>query len=323
LEGSRYITASTIPLFIHRLRESLTLLANPNDDGDPDEDAASVSGLAEQMLNHPTTGLNTYYGDGKKDTMFDLSGKLGRANRFVGLPKVSLLAVFLDPKMKSTKFIFGKEDCSKICDEIYDRLIDLITGDLFLFEKKRGVVEPEAEKPMPMPKKSKPNDEILCMIMGEQYNCEDEDEDDKDEDDVDVVERPRVVWDGKGNGLDGLTAKHVVEVELEIFNGMAKVPLLVDFDGDKRFFNTLAWYKEHERKFPYVSRLAKRIFCVPATSAPTERLFSTAGNIATKLRNRLLPDTASALVFLHENLPRWKDWKEKKKKATEAAGVVL
>ena len=132
-----------------------------------------------------------------------------------------------------------------------------------------------------------------------------------------------MVWDGKGNGLDGLTAKHVVEVELEIFNGMAKVPLLVDFDGDKRFFNTLAWYKEHERKFPYVSRLAKRIFCVPATSAPTERLFSTAGNIATKLRNRLLPDTASALVFLHENLPRWKDWKEKKKKATEAAGVVL
>ena len=63
------------------------------------------------------------------------------------------------------------------------------------------------------------------------------------------------------------------------------------------------WAKNHER-FPTLSKLAKKLMCIPATSVPSERVFSTSGNIVTKLRSSLKPDNVNMLVFLNKNLPR-------------------
>ena len=51
-----------------------------------------------------------------------------------------------------------------------------------------------------------------------------------------------------------------------------------------------------------MSTLAKRYFCIPATSVHSEEIFSVAGNVLTEKRNRLLPENVDKLVFLHENL---------------------
>ena len=45
--------------------------------------------------------------------------------------------------------------------------------------------------------------------------------------------------------------------------------------------NPLDWWKTHQKSFPKVSYLAKRYLCIPATSSPSERVFSTGGNIVT------------------------------------------
>ena len=43
-----------------------------------------------------------------------------------------------------------------------------------------------------------------------------------------------------------------------------------------------------------------------ATSVAVERLFSTAGDILSDERNRLLPANAEKLLFLRENIPKIK-----------------
>ena len=52
------------------------------------------------------------------------------------------------------------------------------------------------------------------------------------------------------------------------------------------------------------AKLAEIYLTPPATSVDVERLFSTAGDIRTQERNRLLPENAGQILFLKENLPR-------------------
>ncbi|XP_040065274.1 E3 SUMO-protein ligase ZBED1-like [Ixodes scapularis] len=65
--------------------------------------------------------------------------------------------------------------------------------------------------------------------------------------------------------------------------------------------DALKWWRDHESKFPAVAQLAMKYMCIPASSASSERVFSTAGNIVTAKRSCLLPENVSSLVFLYQN----------------------
>lgn len=64
----------------------------------------------------------------------------------------------------------------------------------------------------------------------------------------------------------------------------------------------LQWRQIHQQNFKRVSFLAKRYLCILATSNPSERLFSTGGNIVTCNRTALKPETVNGLVSLAHNL---------------------
>lgn len=63
----------------------------------------------------------------------------------------------------------------------------------------------------------------------------------------------------------------------------------------------LNWWKGHKEKLFHLSKLAKKYLAIPATSVASERHFSAAGRTLSKIRNRLLPQTTDALLFVAEN----------------------
>ena len=63
----------------------------------------------------------------------------------------------------------------------------------------------------------------------------------------------------------------------------------------------LNWWKSKEIIYPHLSKVAKKYLCIPASSAPSERVFSSAGLVVSKKRAALRGDNVAALVFLKQN----------------------
>ncbi|KAK3525164.1 hypothetical protein QTP86_019545, partial [Hemibagrus guttatus] len=64
----------------------------------------------------------------------------------------------------------------------------------------------------------------------------------------------------------------------------------------------LKWWRFHQINFPRMSRVAQKYLCIPTTSSPSERVFSTGGNVVTCHRSCLKPEMVDMLVFLAKNL---------------------
>ncbi|KAH3780841.1 hypothetical protein DPMN_158663 [Dreissena polymorpha] len=60
--------------------------------------------------------------------------------------------------------------------------------------------------------------------------------------------------------------------------------------------------REYELRFPKLAFVARSMLAIPATSGPSEREFSSAGLVLTKLRNRLNSDLVDAIICINKNL---------------------
>jgi len=67
--------------------------------------------------------------------------------------------------------------------------------------------------------------------------------------------------------------------------------------------NALTYWRSARATEKELAQLALRYAVVPATSVPSERVFSTAGQIVSARRSRLKPEKACMLIFLKQN--RW------------------
>uniref|UniRef100_A0A3Q1B1H2 HAT C-terminal dimerisation domain-containing protein n=1 Tax=Amphiprion ocellaris TaxID=80972 RepID=A0A3Q1B1H2_AMPOC len=84
----------------------------------------------------------------------------------------------------------------------------------------------------------------------------------------------------------------VVMNEVRLYFGEASLPEKED---------PLRWWSENEERFPTLSKLAKSFLCIPATSTPSEQIFSAAGNICSQKRASLCPRHVEMLTFLAMN----------------------
>ena len=70
--------------------------------------------------------------------------------------------------------------------------------------------------------------------------------------------------------------------------------------------NSHQWWKEHEKEFPLLSAVARDHLCIPVTSASSERMFSTGGNIISTKGECIKPETLKMLFLLKRIIHRSK-----------------
>ena len=64
----------------------------------------------------------------------------------------------------------------------------------------------------------------------------------------------------------------------------------------------LKWWATNQHSYPRcMSHLARKYLAIPASSVPSERIFSLTGNLVNKKRSQLSPENIDRLVFLNKN----------------------
>ena len=70
---------------------------------------------------------------------------------------------------------------------------------------------------------------------------------------------------------------------------------------EKEDTNILKWWKCNRGLFPNLFKLVKVYLHIPATSVPSERIFSLAGYIVRSRRSNILPVNVDKHIFLKKN----------------------
>lgn len=89
-----------------------------------------------------------------------------------------------------------------------------------------------------------------------------------------------------------LTLSERVDLEVELYKGLPPIPMAED---------PVMWWWEKRATLPLLTNIATSYLCAQASSTPSERVFSTAGNTISQERSRLLPEKANMLIFLQKN----------------------
>ena len=101
--------------------------------------------------------------------------------------------------------------------------------------------------------------------------------------------------------------------ELMDYRAEKKLKLIAKWDNKDpqkaiEYSNPLEWWEQRQTLYPTLAALARRILCIPATSAPCERLFSVAGMAIRDDRTRMLPEHADSVLFICENWEQVEEW---------------
>ena len=83
------------------------------------------------------------------------------------------------------------------------------------------------------------------------------------------------------------------------------------FSIPSKTISVLAWWKLHCKILPILANIARSVLAIPASSAKSERVFSTGGNIVTVKRTRMRPKKVEQLIVIKENKSKVEDFKRR------------
>ncbi|KAL2497871.1 BED zinc finger [Abeliophyllum distichum] len=74
-------------------------------------------------------------------------------------------------------------------------------------------------------------------------------------------------------------------------------------DEERKNFDILKWWRQHQRSYPILSKMVRDLLTSPVSTVASEAAFSTSGRVLSDIRSRLKAD-------ILENLLCLKDWND-------------
>ena len=264
LEGQKYVTISLIPQSVFIIEKAFrTTKSNVRV-------SASTQALAKVM--HDDLVKNRFGNTAAR--MFHNPVVMGQRNRYVSLNPLHLAATALDPRMKNLSPFIPTEDEKK---EIWAHVQSLLVAH------------------------TRKHNKDIAFTVESNVESNSVQLDDNEDGFFAEINRSNAQNVNVDTGNDDVSTisdnlQYVCANELEYYR---KLP--APLDADKT--NPIAWWnqKSIRVKLPHLRSLAFKLLCVPATSAPSERLWSLAARILVKSRARLKPEIVEDLLFLKEN----------------------
>ena len=280
LEGAKYVTASLVLILVNIVYDALVAAAKDISYNE------AVRECASDML----ADFQNRFGD-FNPIKFNPNVKRGERDRQVGISPVYIMAHALDPRLKGLDVIQSSSEQEKVWGAILDEMVDEeMNRQQEEKDKHEETLEKEAEVARQQ-EEAKQNDEgeggqvsLVASFLQRRKRSGSARK---------KTALPAFVMDKKAT----ITTK--MRNELSLYRGAAEM----EYDEDRlKDSNPLEWWSRNAENYPNVWNLAEQYLAVPATSAPSERAFSTAGNLVTMRRCRLKPDLVEDCVVVNENI---------------------
>jgi hypothetical protein len=272
LEGETYVNLSLLPLVIYHLDQKLQVYEGAAD--------PLVQGALLDLMSRMIVDFKNRWGD---RVTYSSHCVRGDRRRQVGVPTYAFWAMVLDPRTKKMiSKVLSPDEVFALWQDVIDEIIRIATEN---FEGNNN------QNPVPVvaqPVRVADEDNIRNHNVG-----------------------PGFLRDFQDDAAEPLNAEIPAEIlansvrcEVEKYKVAPGCPL---YSNDNHYSCPLQWWSIHVSEFPHVWDMAKRYLCIPATSAPAERVFSSAANLVNKKRILLNPDTVDLLIYLRGN-STFVDW---------------
>lgn len=117
-----------------------------------------------------------------------------------------------------------------------------------------------------------------------------------------VSQEPRVgkktlwkIFDTKAGKTAQVTSNPTTEVHIELWRYFEEPRI-------SRCEDPLSWWEKKSAIFPNLSEIARKILSVPASSVPSQRLFSKAGELISQRRSTLKDENVNMILLLNKNM---------------------
>jgi hypothetical protein len=288
LEGEKYVTISLVPTIIFHIRQQL-IAASVNEDF-----SQHIRFITKSLL----VSFNAQWGDGSDGTVFSQEQQEGHGRRHKLLPVLTLAAARIDPRTKDSVGFGGDIDRRRLDSWIIRRMVEVD-------KEKREEEQQETSLPTaaaPLQRRAGANvDQFARLFSSNPVPDRAEEEETGIPNNILRMRRRGPDWEE----MAVLDAK----AELRLYlNEDVLLRVVENADGRHIEQNPLEWWKSKASKFPRLAVLARKWLCIPATSAPSERVFSTGNLTVARDRAQLYAANAETLIFLYDAWPIIEKW---------------